>query len=606
MTEMETTKSKSYLDLMLLGAVGIAVLALQLGSSRFWDQDEGYYATVASEMFRRGDWIVPTFNDVLFAHKPPMMYWGMLASFQCFGESEFAARLPSALFGFGCAWLTYVLASRLFDRRVGLFAGLALQSCLMFTVVSRSATADVHLTFFVLLALMLWSRAAFSRSQAEISPTRALPIVNRASPIVIGWSTWVVVYASMALAVLSKGPIGLAFPMTILAATHLWEPWTQGLATGRSWRESLIQWLRCLSPRHVVATILGMRPFTGAAVLALVAGPWFLAMHWKTDGAFLSEFLGVHHFNRFSQAMDNHSGPIFYYAIACLIGLYPWTAFVIPTVLQWAQPAMRASHRRAWVFLNLWIATYLVVFSLASTKLPNYVVPAYPAMAIVIACYFATWWHDGTVAAVRWQYAGWVCFVLIGMTILVVPLVITSESVAPAWMDPFDLDEHMVPTLRWASLLGLPLAVGGLLGLWLRYQGKKEWMAPCFATASVAMLVLFWQVLVPMADKHQTPQDIAASIPLEDTRSGEPPSIAVLRYFRPSMVYYARRPIDFCIDAKALSEHLAQRPSTIVVLKEDALDEVRSQLPSGYRIVETYPEFPNRGKVLVLRPPLVR
>jgi 4-amino-4-deoxy-L-arabinose transferase-like glycosyltransferase len=74
-------KRSVFLDLAILFVVGVLVLFLQLGNSRFWDQDEGYYASVAYEMYRRGDWIVPTFNEQLFAHKPPMMYWGMLLGF---------------------------------------------------------------------------------------------------------------------------------------------------------------------------------------------------------------------------------------------------------------------------------------------------------------------------------------------------------------------------------------------------------------------------------------------------------------------------------------------------------------------------------------------
>ena len=139
-------------DSALLVVLCVLVLWLGLGKTRLWDQDEGYYASVAREMFDRRDWIVPTFNQELFAHKPPLMYWGMLTGFHLFGVSEFATRWVSAIFGTGMVLLTYRLGRLLIDRKTALIASLVLASSLMFTVVARSATADVHLGFFILLA----------------------------------------------------------------------------------------------------------------------------------------------------------------------------------------------------------------------------------------------------------------------------------------------------------------------------------------------------------------------------------------------------------------------------------------------------------------------
>ncbi|MFN7629343.1 MAG: ArnT family glycosyltransferase, partial [Pirellula sp.] len=92
---------------MILCVVAVVVLFWNLGNSRFWDQDEGYYASVAAEMFDRGDWVVPTFNQELCAHKPPMMYWGMLVGFEMFGRNELGARWMSAIFGTLTVLLTY-------------------------------------------------------------------------------------------------------------------------------------------------------------------------------------------------------------------------------------------------------------------------------------------------------------------------------------------------------------------------------------------------------------------------------------------------------------------------------------------------------------------
>lgn len=594
-----TRCGSTFRDIGILLAAAILVLFLQLGNSRFWDQDEGYYATVAHEMYKRGDWIVPTFNEQLFAHKPPMMFWGMLLGFHALGVSEFSARLPSAIFGFGSVLLVYFLGIRIFDRTSGLIAGLVMASCLMFTVVSRSATADAHLTFFVLLSVSLWSIDALRAKQVAANPSDPPRIRRR---------IWVAIYAAMGLAVLSKGPIGLAFPFTILASVHILEPWLVAMsvpAVTRSRNRLQIAW-QTFNLVAIGRVLWGMRPITGATVLCLVSGPWFIAMEWRTGGGFLGEFLGVHHFQRFSQPMDNHSGPVYYYVIACLIGLYPWSAFAIPTALRWFRPEGRSHCVRGWLLVSMWIVVYLTVFSLGSTKLPNYVIPSYPAFAIIIGSYMASWSTSPSRSESRWQSVGWTCLILVGLLVFAAPLILASGRSAIQSLDGLQFDEATWHTVRWLSLLGVPLLIGGVVGLLLIRWHRRTVLIPCFAATAVTMMVLFWQLLVPLADRHQTPQDIASALSEIPRAKDAPPSIAVLGYFRPSMVFYANNAVDFLPDLPTLFERLNREPRPVIVLNEKSLEQVQDHLPDGYRVTQSHAEFPKRGRVLVLEPTLRR
>jgi 4-amino-4-deoxy-L-arabinose transferase-like glycosyltransferase len=124
-------KSNWRWDILLLLAVCILVLWTGLGATRLWDQDEGYYASVAREMHEREDWVVPTFNQELFAHKPPLMYWGMICGFHLFGVSEFSARWVSAIFGTAMVLMTYWMGRLLADRQTALISALVLSSSLM-------------------------------------------------------------------------------------------------------------------------------------------------------------------------------------------------------------------------------------------------------------------------------------------------------------------------------------------------------------------------------------------------------------------------------------------------------------------------------------------
>ena len=154
------------LSLLCLGVVAVSVMMVQVGNTHLWDQDEGFYAATAAEMYARNEWITPTFNGKLFAHKPPMMFWGMMVGYGTFGISELGARFASTIFGLGTVLLTFAIGRKLFDTATGLFAGLAISSCIMFTLVARSATADSHLTFFTALALYLWVCDYFTEEYA--------------------------------------------------------------------------------------------------------------------------------------------------------------------------------------------------------------------------------------------------------------------------------------------------------------------------------------------------------------------------------------------------------------------------------------------------------
>jgi 4-amino-4-deoxy-L-arabinose transferase-like glycosyltransferase len=596
-----TGREDSLRDMTWIVLASLIVFVLGLGNSRFWDQDEGYYASVAYEMYERGDWIVPTFNQELFAHKPPMMYWGMMAGFCAFGPSEFSARLFSALLGIGSALLTYWLGRRMFDAVAGLIAALALVSCLMFSIAARSATADAYLTFFVLVAICVWARDAIRPAGTLLESGRS---PDEANPHALGvrTQTWCCVYLAIGMAVMSKGPIGFAFPVTILGIVHWLAPYLEGRsASNEGYRSSFGGLLQQLRPMVVLQSILALRPLMGVAMVSAVCAPWFWTMQSVTNGAFLSEFLGVHHLHRFSQPMDNHGGPIYYYVIACLVGLYPWTAFLIPTGWAWMRQDLWRGASRAALLVTAWGILYLFIFSLARTKLPSYVIPAYPAFALIVGYYVSSWRSYQLPVERAWQLVGWFCMLLVGVVLLVMPWVLTWQTASGTWMDYLQLDPKLLVTMRWVSVLGIPLVVGGFAGGWLRGHNRIRYATTCYAATAVTMMVLFWQVVVPIADQHQTPQDVALWLRSANGQGRTHP-VAVLGYFRPSMVYYSGGTVRFCASPEELVQEANHGNESILVMSDTAFESLHEQLPSEYRIVERYPSFPRRGNMLILSP----
>ena len=579
------SRTRDVADIVLLLVLSLLVLWIGLGSARLWDQDEGYYASVAGEMHARGDWLVPTFNDELFAHKPPLMYWGMLLGFECFGVNEFAARCVSAIFGMGMVLLTYWLGRMLFNRTIGIVASIVLLTSLMFTVVARSATADAHLGFFVLLAIALWVEEA-RRRQSEVTP------VQRAG-------RWFAIYFAIALAILAKGPIGFAFPIAILGMMTLtWKP-----TMTQTWNIRLLgTWFGEILRRFPQAFV-SMRPVLGAAVILAVAGPWFYWMQWKTNGEFFSEFFGVHHFGRFSQAMDNHSGPIYYYVVSCLIGFFPWTSFAIPIALYSLRSQQWREHRLGMVLITTWIAFYFGIFSIASTKLPNYVIPAYPAVAIGIANYFASWMSIRDKASQQrfetlWARAGWGFMFLSGL-LLVGGAIAIDDPRVQAWVgERFSIDRMIFPAIGTISSMGWVLLVGSAVGFALVQCSSLSRATWVMCGVGSIFTVMLWQKVVPAIDRFQTPQTIALECLQQDRFGREAP--VVFGMFRPSMVFYSKRPIEFQSSDNVAQVVQAHRPEILVVQGVNS-DQEHTLQELGYRQTRRYRSFPKRGWATVYR-----
>lgn len=588
---------------LLLILVGIGLFSVRLGNTHLWDQDEGYYAAAASEMFAKNDWVVPSFNGQLFAHKPPMMFWGMMLGFSGFGVSELGARFVSSLFGIGTILLTYQLARRLFDSLTGLMSGLAIGSCIMFTMVARSATADVHLTFFVLLSLSIWMNGYLS----AIGWNRDAKLQS------IPWVVWIATYAVMGLGVLTKGPIGFLFPMAIIGLFLLNEqersPTVSQSAVSRLWRA-----IEPYMPVSFFQTLWRMRPFTAVVGILAVAGPWYCWVQIRTDGAFLQEFIGIHHMGRFSGAMDNHSGPIYYYVVACLFGMYPWSAFAIPTLIQVFRECISPVRSFAMRFVVCWAAVYLVIFSLAGTKLPNYVLPAYPALAIFCGRFFAVWMTDIRCVNPKWLHLGWALMIFLGFAIaLGFPAMSFVSSEGQTLLDRFGLDSVSQQRMAWFALAGVPLCLFGALG-WLAF-GQRQWKlsGAAFTLGAIALIGLLTQFVAPHADRWQGAQRMAESFGQEQREKGfvSVPSetdttIVVLGQFRPSLVFYFGQVVHFSSSNEDAIEKSKSSPESMLITTEEHLRQLQDHLSQDPHVIERIGSLPGQDKLLVVGPETIR
>jgi 4-amino-4-deoxy-L-arabinose transferase-like glycosyltransferase len=330
--------------LLVLLLAATFLLVLEPGRVPLFEPDEGRYGEIPREMLASGDFLTPRLNGVLYFEKPPLYYWSVAASMAVLGETEFAVRLPGKLAAAGLVLLAAAFAGGRYGARTGLLAGLVAASSLLVVALARLAIIDP------MLALAM-SGAAFAF--AAFTERDASGDTKGARRALYGF------HVASAAAVLLKGLVGVVLPG---GAIVVW-----ALVTGR-WRTLL----RVFSPAPLLLFL----------ALAL---PWHVAMALKHPD-FLQFYVVHEHFQRFATTEHRREGPLLYFLPVLLAGFLPWTAFLGRLGRTWPGLARSAwRERQAEGFLWIFSLLVFVFFSLSRSKLIPYVLPIWPALAVLLA-----------------------------------------------------------------------------------------------------------------------------------------------------------------------------------------------------------------------------
>jgi 4-amino-4-deoxy-L-arabinose transferase-like glycosyltransferase len=541
------TLIRHQLTIVLTGA---AVFLIGLGAPKLWDEDEPEYARCTQEMMQRGDFIVPTFNHHLWTDKPVFLYWLMMGSFSLFGQTEFAARLPSALLAIGTALMTYHLGRRLFRPQVGLWAGLIMATNVMFVVIGRAATPDSPLIFCTTLSALAYVMAMGEGGWAdEAHDGQAAGALNRFRAVLPrSWWWFVAIYAPLGPAVLIKGPVGVLLPV---AALGMWvliagaakrgpvnsepsppapggnrtSPPTVTIA-GRSLQllQSVGLRLKAIVVDFPAAT-WAMRPLTLAVVVLATALPWYAAVGILTHGRWTDDFLFRHNVHRFLHPMEQHAGSILYYPISLVIGFFPWDLPLLLGLIMVARRLRRGdAGGRACLFAICWTLTWFVAFSLSASKLPHYTAPAYPLLAIIAGLWVADWIAAPQMVFGRqWLQASWGALAAMGIALIVaLPLVVS----------------HWAPGQPSSNWLGLILVAGGGAGWWLQRRGDTAFAATSLVATAAALFVGMFAVAAVPISRQQTGLRLVDAV---NRFADKATPIATYRIRLPDFVYYADR-----------------------------------------------------------------
>jgi 4-amino-4-deoxy-L-arabinose transferase-like glycosyltransferase len=513
--------------LLLILVVGAIVLFTNLGGPRLWDRDEPRNAGCTREMVARGDWVTPVFDGELRTHKPILIYWLMMTAYAVFGINEFAARFWSATAATLTAVVTYGIGRRMFSPAVGLWAAVILVTTLMFDVAARAATPDALLIFWntAALGVYVWGRRAPWSRSADDRTMQDLEQLFPSGPVSV------LMYGCMGVAALAKGPVGVVLPTAVIGMDLLIERLparATALPTGL-WPSLLARvgrLLRPFAPLHFLRTCWSMRPITALVAVALVALPWYVAVAWRTDGQWVRGFLMDHNLGRAAHALEGHRGFVLYYPVALLVGFFPWSVFAVPTALEIFRRLRARSHDGAgYTFVLGWLGVYLGLFSIARTKLPSYITPSYPAVALLVASFMVAWMSETSCVARRWTQAAFACLGVVGAIIIV------AVPVAAA---------RYLPGEYWLAALGVIPALTAGVGLVLIRRQAYRRASVVFAAGAVALTTGMFAIGAARVDAHQTFHTLVDVV----HQHSADPQIGALGVAEPSWVFYAGHPLD--------------------------------------------------------------
>ena len=491
----------------------LAVLALAVGIDNLEralaNPDEGRYSEISREMAASGDWVTPRLNGIKYFEKPPLQYWATAVAFKLFGISEYTARLYIWLCGLGALVLTGYTASRLgVTSGTGLAAMLALLASPYYMAMAGVVTLDTGLTFWTTVTLCAYLLAERPGIRAGL---------HRA---------WMLVaWAGIALAVLSKGLIGLVIPAAAVG-------------------------LHCIVQRDF-APLRRMEWVRGGLLALAIAAPWFVVVSMRNPE--FARFFFVHeHFERFLTTAHRRTEPWWFFLPIVAVGFLPWVA-ALPSALRhaWRRPA-RPGEVAPFRFAVIWAVFVVAFFSASGSKLPAYILPAFPAFALALGLYLA----EARPVKLGWQASVGV-LIAIGLAIAAVRLPASARD---------DWTRAMYTNAQPYAYAGAALfAFAAVAGAWLLFRARR-WTALVVMAAAMVMVVDCIEDAYEQLEARQSGRQVAAKM-----RPAIAPGTRLysVRYYEQSVPFYLGRTLTLVDYVDEFETGLKSEPALAIPRVQD-------------------------------------
>jgi len=462
-------------DCLILSSLFALAFFIQLGRGPLMVPDEARYAEIPREMIESGDFVTPHLNYVKYFDKPALYYWLTALSLRLLGENEFAARFVSALSGLLGILITWHIGRRIYGRREAMLSALILGTSIGYVVQGRLNIIDMLLTF-----LMTATLGSFLLASREGEPRKGI--------------YYHLFYAGAALMVLAKGLIGIALPAVVIILYIL---------LCRRW-----------------GLLKEMRLLTGLPLFFLVSAPWFIVVSIRNPG--FGRFFFIHeHFVRFLSKEHKRYQP-FWFFIPVLMGcMFPWSCFLPACVVRFCD---QAKKRRAEpdIFLWAWVVVIFVFFSLSGSKLVPYILPTFPAVALLMGRTFSGV-VDGTFTKIRWQ-----------VYVLITALYVGAVGIL---LYPHLTDEPHISLLGCSVIGGLLFCEGLLTVLATRSdEGRKLFLALC--VMSYILCVVGPTLVVDQVEETRSWKELALVVK-ENARPGD--MVMSFDFYPQDLTFYTKR-----------------------------------------------------------------
>ena len=555
---MGTRSTPRHSALLVILTLAVVPYFVGLGSSSLWDSNEAFYSETPREMIEGGDLINPSFNYRPRFNKPPLSYWIVVVSYKLFGVSESSERLPMALAAVVMIATAFALARRAFSQRAGLMAALALAASPRFLMFSRRIFIDVYLAMFLSLALLFFLIGIGAEGDQPPKKRRGFLLL---------------MYISIGLAVLTKGPVALVLPALTLAVT---------LAVNRRF-----------------ALLRKMMLPAGAAIIALVVLPWYAAIYYEHGLEHIASFLFDDNLSRYAQTAWGPSRGLFFYVKVLMGDLFPWSLFLVVAILLPVLVRLRAvrdseagehgiePHQFARVTLLVWIAVIVVFFSFSKSKEDLYILPVYPACAALIGGVLSretgAWlkWKVGLNTPVVWL-AG-LLIALAGAALLY----LLSKSSADYRIAGAD-------TAATISLAGGAIVVGAA-------SLRRPFIS--IAAAASAMIAINWLMTLQSLPDFERFKPVRSLCEIIKRNAPPDSDVGYYRFPAPSMVFYLRRHVfelgDDNHDWRELNSLLASGRPVFCLIPEGVYEQTRASMRARTYVLASRPAFQVQLKTIL-------
>ncbi len=499
------------------------------------DRDESRFAQASKQMLETGNFVEIYFQEDARNKKPIGIYWLQAGSASLFGGAEapiWAYRLPSLIGAIGAVLMTYWAGLRLLGPVAGFTASLALASSLLLVIEAHLAKTDAMLLFTIVTAQACLALLYVSGNRRAIGG-------EQFDPRQIALLFWGAIGAS----ILIKGPIGvMVAALTILPLA----------IADRS-----IRWL------------YPIRPLIGMLIVLLITAPWVVAISLTSGASFFADAVGDDLLPKLLSGQESHGSPPGTYTLLAVVVLWPASIVLGPALwFAWqrrAEPVYR--------FCLAWILPSWIVFELVPTKLPHYVMPLAPAIALIIGGYIATLAERGQYVGTPWftRFA-WTCWLLVSLALLATPI---GAAIYLGTLPPVTalicLALALLVLLTIRPNVPMPMPGGGL------------WRP---IAAAFLLYVATFQITVPSLQDLNLSRQIHAAA---TTARGPKVQLASTGYAEPSLVFLAGTQTRL-MPPDSTAQFLADTPQAIAVVEqrqEEVFREKANELGLTLRTVST-------------------